>query len=128
MRVLVADDNRDMCISMELLLRTEGYEVMRAADGIEATMVLAEFKPDVVISDIKMPRRSGWELAKAVRSLDDGARRPLMIAVSGHYKQGSDRVLSELAGFDHFLAKPIDPGALMGLLARHSETIGGHGD
>lgn len=124
MRVLVADDNRDMCISLALLLRAEGYEVMLAADGIEATMVLAEFKPDVVISDIKMPRRSGWELAKAVRSLDDGARRALMIAVSGHYKQGSDRVLSELAGFDHFLAKPIDPGVLAGLLARHSETIG----
>ena len=124
MRVLVADDNRDMCISLELLLRTEGYEVMRASDGIEATMVLAEFKPDVVISDIKMPRRSGWELAKAVRKADDGECRALMIAVSGHYNQGSDRVLSELAGFDHFLAKPIDPAVLVGLLARHRESIG----
>ena len=124
MRVLVADDNRDMCISLELLLQTEGYEVVCAGDGLEATMLLAEFHPDVVVADIKMPRRSGWELARLVRNVDGSTPGPLLIAMSGHYKQGADRVLSQLAGFDYFLAKPVDPSVLLALVGRHRDSKG----
>ena len=72
-----------------------------------------------------MPRRSGWELAKLVRRIgDDVQPRPLLIAVSGHYNKSSDRILTTMAGFDHFFAKPVDPQALIGLVNRYRERRG----
>jgi hypothetical protein len=44
-----------------------------------------------------------------------------LIAASGHYKKGSDRILSQLSGFDHFLAKPVDPETLIGLVKRYRD-------
>src|SRR5690348_7907478 len=90
-RVLIADDNVDVLNTMEFLLRDEGYDVATAKDGDQAAIALAEFDPDIVVADIKMPRRSGWELAKLVKKIDeDSGRKRLLIAVSGHFKNSSD--------------------------------------
>jgi len=116
LRVLIADDNPDMVLTTMMILSGEGHDVRTANDGHEAMVQMAEFDPDVVIADIKMPGLTGWELARAVRKVSDQGR-PLLIAVSGHYTKGADRVLSEMAGFDHFLPKPFDPADLLALLA-----------
>jgi CheY-like chemotaxis protein len=66
-RVLVVDDEPALREIASELLAGAGYEVVTAADGIDALRLLAEPLPDVVITDVRMPRMSGWELLAVVR-------------------------------------------------------------
>ena len=115
LRVLIADDERDMVATTSALLRDEGYEVSEVYNGKDAMAAIAEFDPDVVLADIKMPGLSGWQLARAVRRIS-GYARPRLIAMSGHYKGGADRVLTDISGFDHFLPKPFAMKDLLALV------------
>jgi len=114
LRIVIADDDRDSVLALMLLLREEGHEVRGVYDGRQVLPVVRTFDPDVVILDIAMPKLSGWEVARRIR--ETLARRPLLIGVSGEYKHGVDRILSEVVGFDHYLVKPYDPAALIGLI------------
>ena len=115
LRVLIADDNRDTVATTSALLRDEGYEVTDVYNGRDAMVAVADFDPDVTIADINMPGLSGWEIARAVRRVS-GYGRPLLIAISGHYKGDADRILTDITGFNHFLPKPFDMGDLLRLL------------
>jgi DNA-binding response OmpR family regulator len=115
-RVLVADDERDTVTTLTLLLRDEGYEVRTAYNGKDALRAVREFDPDAVVLDIAMPEVSGWDAAREIRRRC-GSERPLLIAVTGKYSTAPDRILGALAGFNHYLLKPCDPGALLGVLA-----------
>lgn len=115
MRILVADDSRDAVLSLALLLDTEGHQVKGVYSGTEVLPAMRAFKPDVVLLDIKMPGRSGYEVARLIRELY-GERGPVLIAVSGHYKKGVDHVLAELVGFNHCVDKPYQPSELLSLL------------
>src|SRR5436309_14650398 len=117
LRVLVVDDNQDIVLTLRLLLEDAGYEVRGSYDGRQALLDFAEFDPDAVIADIGLPGASGWEMGRAMRRISDGDR-PLMIAISGEFTRASDRVLTDMSGFNYFLAKPFDPGVLLALLAQ----------
>ena len=121
-RVLVVDDNPDDVKSSLLLLETEGYETRGVYNAQSVLPEVLEFDPDVVIMDIKMPERSGWEAASELRQRVTNLRL-LLIAVSGVYTRGVDKVLSEMSGFDHVLMKPVDPATLLGLIARHTSQV-----
>ena len=58
---------------------------------------------------------NGYDVARTIRERC-GAARPLLIAISGHFKKGADRVLAQIVGFDHFFPKPCDPNALVAVL------------
>ncbi len=105
-RVLLADDNRDACDSLEMLLTLEGYEVRTAYDGEAALALLAQFRPDVALLDIGMPNMNGYELAAAVRKHPWGGDIHL-VAVTG-WGQPDDRRRSLEAGFNAHLVKPVD--------------------
>lgn len=122
LRVLVVDDNPDQVKSVLLLLETEGYETRGVYNAQSILSEVLEFDPDVVIMDIKMPERSGWEAASELRQRVTNLRL-LLIAVSGVYTRGVDKVLSEMSGFDHVLMKPVDPATLLGLIARHTSRV-----
>ena len=115
MRVIVADDERDTVETLKLLLSDEGHEVLGLERGTEVLGAVDEFNPDAVLLDIAMPDMSGYEVAKEIRRRY-GEVRPLLIAISGRYKKEPDKMLAELAGFDHHVAKPYDPNALLALL------------
>ena len=119
LRVLVVDDDPDLVKSLVLLLETEGYETRGLQSAQSILTDVLEFDPDVIIMDIKMPERSGWEAASALRQRVTNLRL-LLIAVSGVYTRGVDKLLCEMSGFDHVLMKPLDPAALLQLIARHS--------
>jgi len=63
-----------------------------------------------------MPDVSGWDVAREIREAR-GPRRPLLIAISGRYKQEADKLLGRIAGFQHYLVKPYDTQALLALLS-----------
>jgi CheY-like chemotaxis protein len=117
-RVLIADDERDTVLTLAALLRDEGYDTKGAYSGQDALVAIGAYDPHVIIADIAMPQRNGWDIAREVRSIRSGKRRdrPLLIGISGIYNKGADRVLANMAGFNHFLSKPFDPNALLRLL------------
>jgi two-component system, OmpR family, response regulator len=117
-RVLIADDERDIVLTLSALLRDEGYDVKGVHSAHDAIVAVADFDPHVVIADIAMPERSGWDIAREIRATRGRGRpdRPLLIAMSGIYNKGSDRILAEMTGFNYFLAKPFEPNVLLRLL------------
>lgn len=116
LRLVVADDERDTVATLAAILTDEGHYVMPVYSG---PAVLAEVKrvvPDAVIVDIDMPDISGLSVARELRRIY-GEMSPLLIAISGKFVGETDRMLSEIAGFHHFLQKPCSPAALLELLA-----------
>jgi CheY-like chemotaxis protein len=115
-RVLLADDDRDSVATLGALLELEGYEVRAVHGGQEALEAAREFKPQVVLLDIGMPKVTGYEAARRLRQRY-GDDCPMLVAVTA-WKQASDKILASLAGFDHHVAKPYEPTELLRLLAK----------
>jgi CheY-like chemotaxis protein/two-component sensor histidine kinase len=113
-RILVADDNYDSATSLSILLNDAGYDVRTAGDGAQALETAAQFRPDVALLDIGMPKLNGYEVARQLRSQPWG-RHVLLIAVTG-WGGAEHRQQTAQAGFDHHLTKPVDPAALTRLL------------
>ena len=116
MRVLVADDNRDWADTLAQLLRNEGYEVRTACDGREALEAAREFRPQVVILDVAMPRMTGYEAGR-VLSREAPEARPVTIAMTA-WPREAGKLDAELAGFDHYLGKGASPRAILELLKK----------
>jgi PAS domain S-box-containing protein len=114
-RILVVDDNRDAAQSLAVLLKLAKNEVRLAFDGEEALAVAAQWRPEVVLLDIGLPKLNGFEVARRVRQLPWGAS-PVLVALTG-WGQDEDRLQSRDAGFDGHLVKPVEHSALMYLLA-----------
>ena len=122
-RVVVADDDRDTVMTLAFLLDDEGYEVRRAYNGSEALEAVEEFEPDAVVLDLAMPEPNGWEVARRIRERERGVR-PLLIAIYGQYVKSADQEITAAAGFDHFCAKPCDPGRVLDWLANLTPDAG----
>ncbi len=114
-RLLVVDDNRDSVDSLSTLLRLMGNDVHMAYDGVEAVHATRTHRPDVVLLDVGLPLQNGYEAARLIRS-EPWGREVVLIALTG-WGQEQDRRRSREAGFDHHLVKPVDPKALMLLVA-----------
>jgi CheY-like chemotaxis protein len=113
-RVLVVDDNQDAAVSLTMLLQLLGHETFLAHDGIEALTALERERPDMAFVDIGLPKLSGHEVCRRVRS-ESWGNGIVMIALTG-WGQDEDRRRSKEAGFDGHLVKPVDHDALAKLL------------
>jgi PAS domain S-box-containing protein len=113
-RILVVDDNRDSADSMALMLQLLGNEIRTAHDGIEAVELAEQFRPQVILMDIGMPRLSGYEATRRIREQPWG-RGVVIIALTG-WGQDVDRAKSREAGCDSHLVKPVDLARLEKLL------------
>jgi PAS domain S-box-containing protein len=114
-RILVADDNEDAATSLATLLGMFGHDIRTANDGAEAVEVAAEFKPQVILLDIGMPKLNGYDACRRVRA-EPWGQDALMIALTG-WGQEEDKRRSREAGFDHHLVKPVDTSLLIKLVA-----------
>ena len=113
-RVLIVDDNHDVAVSLATALETKGHEVHVARDGVEALEAAARTRPDLVLLDIGLPRLNGYDTCRRIRERPWG-RHLTLVAVTG-WGQDTDRRLSQEAGFDDHLVKPVDDTALGKLL------------
>ncbi len=118
LRIQIVDDNRDAADSLAMMLKIMGNETRTAYDGQEGVELAAEFKPDVLLFDIGLPKLNGYEACRLIRQQPWGAKI-VVIAVTG-WGQEEDRQRSHDAGFDHHMVKPVDLSALMTLLAEMS--------
>ena len=116
LRILVADDERDTVETLKAVLEDEGHNVFGVYSGKEVPSAVQLFRPDVIILDIAVPGFSGYALAQMVRVSFTDLRRPLLIAISGMWKEFADRRLAEQVGFDYYLVKPCVPAELLALL------------
>jgi CheY-like chemotaxis protein len=117
-RVLVADDNRDAAESLAEVLRMEGHEVTLAFDGETALQEFRRVTPEIALLDIGMPRMSGNEVARAIRSSSAG-ESAVLVAITG-WGQQRDRAAAKDAGFDFHFTKPVDPAKVLRLI---EETV-----
>lgn len=115
LRVLVVDDDRDLVLSLTALLRMEAHDARGLHEAGDLLRHVREYDPDVVILDIVMPGKNGWDAAKEIRA-GHPERKLVLIGLSGEHTSGSDRALSEMHGFDFYLMKPCDPNVLLTLL------------
>jgi PAS domain S-box-containing protein len=114
-RILIVDDNRDGADSLAMMLRSMGNEPRTAYDGQQALDEAEEFRPDVVLLDIGLPKLNGYEACRRIRERPWG-KSVVLIALTG-WGQDEDRRRSRESGFDHHMVKPVDPLDLMKLLA-----------
>jgi CheY-like chemotaxis protein len=108
-QVLIVDDNVDSAKMMKMILNLNGYEARIAYDGVEALTTAVEFKPEIILLDLGLPRKAGQDVAIELRK-DHIMADALIIAVSGYSDIGVP------PGFDYLLAKPVDHDRLMSLL------------
>ena len=101
LRVLVVDDNVDTADGLAILLRLSGYQARVVYSGLSALEAADEYQPNVVLLDIGLPGRDGYEVARRIRQ-QPRLKDVVLIAITGYGKE-TDRQRSQGAGFDHHL-------------------------
>jgi PAS domain S-box-containing protein len=104
-RILVADDSRDAADSLARVLKLIGHEVRTAHDGVEALAAAEEFRPEIILMDVGMPRLNGYETTRRIRE-EPWGRSVTIIAITG-WGQDGDRLQSREAGCNGHLVKPV---------------------
>ena len=122
-RVLLVDDNRVLAQSIRRFIQVLGHDIRVAYDGLEALQIASEYRPDLVLMDIGLPKLSGYDVAREIRSKPWGASMTL-VAMTG-WGRDDDRRQSQEAGFDQHLMKPVPADALESLLssAAHAQSF-----
>ena len=110
-KVLVADDEPNIVVSLEFLMRREGYEVSVARDGEQALAAIRSEHPDLVLLDVMMPRRTGFEVCQAVRA-DEALQgtRILLLTARG---RDTDVAKGMALGADAYMTKPFSTRELV---------------
>src|SRR5205085_3579985 len=118
--VLVADDNPDQTTMVSFLLGKAGYQVITAADGLEAFEAARRRHPLLIVSDVMMPRASGIELCELLRADPELHAVPVLL-VSALRVDDASVVEGFEAGADDYLEAPYDPMLLVAKVARMAE-------
>lgn len=105
-RVLIADDNLQNCELLEVYLADEDYEIAQAHDGEQTVARVREFAPDLILLDIMMPKLSGYEVAKALKSDPETSDIPILMVTALNEMGDIEKAVA--AGADDFLSKPVN--------------------
>jgi CheY-like chemotaxis protein len=114
-RILVVDDNIDAAQSLAFLLQAEGHDVCIAHDGEQAFISAGDFRPDIALLDIGLPKLDGYAVAEAIRR-EAWGKDILLLALTG-WGQNDDKRRALEAGFDFHLTKPVDLDQMSSLIA-----------
>ena len=104
--ILVVEDNSDNRTLIKDVLDALNYEVLEATDGIEGVAVALDKKPALILMDLSLPRKDGWEATKEIKANPDMAKTPI-IALTAHAMVGDKEKALE-AGCDDYISKPIN--------------------
>ena len=114
-RILIVEDNPQNRLLVKDVLEFHGYEIIEAADGQSGIEMAKNHKPDLILMDIQMPVMDGITAGKILRENPD-TKNIKMIAVTSFAMLGDKERVME-AGFDHYIAKPINTRELPTLIA-----------
>ena len=116
-RILVVEDNHDTSFTLCRLLKLEGYEVEHAIDGVAGFSTATSLHPDLIVTDLQMPRMNGIEMIKRIRE-DFGLNGTPILVMSAYGRRTLDEAME--AGANGFIEKPLDFDSL---LAKVRETL-----
>uniref|UniRef100_A0A7C4QR00 Response regulator n=1 Tax=Schlesneria paludicola TaxID=360056 RepID=A0A7C4QR00_9PLAN len=112
--VLVIDDDREIATTIQSVLTHAGYQVALASNGVEGQRQIEALKPDLVITDMMMPRMGGFPVLEYLRSLED---RPKVIMITAN--EGSrHKAYAEMLGVADYLRKPFPMEVLLEAVRR----------
>ena len=115
-KVLVVDDEANIVVALEYLLHRNGFETRVARNGEEALVAVAEFRPDLVLLDVMMPGKDGYQVAQRIR--DDPQSRAtkiVMLTAKGREVEVSKGIA---VGADAYVTKPFSTEELVALVKR----------
>lgn len=107
--ILLAEDHADSREMLAVMLEMDGYRVVRAQDGVEALDLARLDQPDLIITDVNMPRMNGIDLIRAIRSAENGLSTVPIVAITAYGSSfcleardaGADQALSKPLGYEH---------------------------
>ncbi len=102
-KILVIDDESSICEMLKVYLENEGYEVKTASDGVDGITGFKIYEPDLVLLDIMLPKKDGWQVCREIREVS--SKPVIMITAKGEV---FDKVLGLELGADDFIVKPFD--------------------
>ncbi|MBF0193297.1 MAG: response regulator [Magnetococcales bacterium] len=103
--ILIVDDAQNIVLSLEFLMKNEGFSVRVASDGDEALKAIKEQAPDLVLLDVMMPKRDGYEVCQTIRACDDWKNtRIIMLTAKG---RDVEREKGLALGADDYVTKPF---------------------
>jgi DNA-binding response OmpR family regulator len=110
-KILIVDDEPNIVISLEFLMKKEGFEVAVANDGDEALALVASFDPDLLLLDVMMPKKSGFEVCEALRA--DSQRADLKIVMLTAKGRDTEMAKGLAIGADAYVTKPFSTKELV---------------
>lgn len=114
--ILTVDDSRTMRDMLKMALVDAGYQVLQAVDGEHGLEVLRQSKPDVIVTDINMPKMDGFGLIEAVRRDDSYRGVPILVLTTESDAAKKNRARE--AGATGWIVKPFDPPKLIAAIRR----------
>ncbi|MBI1801764.1 MAG: response regulator transcription factor [Chloroflexi bacterium] len=106
-RILVVDDDEQIVRLLQSYLSKEGMTVFTAADGLEAMHIVRREWPDLVVLDLMLPARDGWEVARLMRAEEPLAKIPILMLTAR--VEDDDKILGFELGADDYVTKPFNP-------------------
>ena len=102
-KILIIDDDANICDLLKIYFENEGYEIKIANDGVEGLSFFKMYEPDIVLLDIMLPKKDGWQVCREIREIS--SKPIIMITAKGEV---FDKVLGLELGADDFVVKPFD--------------------
>jgi len=122
-RILIVDDEPNIVLALELLMKREGYVVQSVDDGQKAFDAAREFRPDLIILDIMMPKMDGYEVCQRIRA--DASLKDILIVMLTARGREVEKEKGLALGADYYVTKPFSTRELMmkvkEILARKSD-------
>jgi DNA-binding response OmpR family regulator len=120
--ILVADDEPDIVTIVEMILRSQGYDVLKAANGLEALELAERHSPDFILLDIMMPDMDGWEVLRLLHV--DPSTSEIPVAMISAKTGSRAKITSMQEGAVDYITKPFDSQEL---LSKVRELLHGQG-
>ena len=120
MRVLVAEDNKTNRLVIAKMLKTLSIDLIFAENGVEALEQFQCQRPDIILTDISMPKMDGKEATRKIRTIEEEQNHPRcpIVAITAHAMEGdAEDILS--AGMDHYVTKPLKKTVLLEYIANY---------
>lgn len=121
--VLVVDDDRDNAVIVRDLLEAHGYSVFVARDGEEGLAMFDEIRPALVLLDVMMPGRSGWDVCHAMKQHPTHGKNVRIVMLTA-LSAWNDKWAAIQTGADDYLTKPVDLRALLACVRRNLALVG----
>lgn len=114
-KVLIVDDEPNIVISLQFLMKQGGFETRVARDGDEALLEVERFRPDLVLLDVMMPRRDGYEVCQQLRSTGWSDLKIVMLTAKGREAEATKGLA---LGADAYVTKPFSTSELVDTVSR----------